>query len=218
MQAAAAGWFPAGAMIQHAAPFPGSRTYVMKLVFDLFPLILFFGAYRAFDIFVATGVAIVAVIAQVAWLKLRNHNIEVMHIITLVVIVIFGGASILTENEVFIRWKPTILYWCFSVILFGSQFVFRKPAIRYVMGSQMELPDHVWGRMNLSFAVFTLVMGLLNLYVAFYYGSDLAPDVQRDHWVNFKVFGTMILTFLFVIGLMLSLAKHLNVENDEEQS
>ena len=190
----------------------------MKLVFDLFPLILFFIAYRAFDIFVATAVAMAAVLAQVAWLKLRNHKIEVMHIINLVVIIIFGGATILTENEVFIRWKPTILYWCFSAILFASQYVFRKPAIQYVMGSQMDLPAQVWRKMNLSFAVFTLVMGLLNLYVAFFYGSELDPGVQRDHWVNFKVFGTMILTFLFVIGLMLALSRHLNVEKDEEKS
>jgi intracellular septation protein len=189
----------------------------MKLVFDLFPLILFFAAYRAFDIFVATGVAIVAVVVQVAWLKVRNHRIETMHIVNLVVIVVFGGATILTENEVFIRWKPTILYWCFTLILLVSQFVFRKPAIRYVMGSQLELPAHVWNRMNLSFALFTLIMGLLNLYVAFIYGSDLAPDVQRDHWVNFKVFGTMILTFIFVLGLMLALSRHINVEQDEEK-
>lgn len=190
----------------------------MKLVFDLFPLILFFVAYRAFDIFIATGVAMVAVVAQVAWLRIRRHKIEAMHIINLVVIIIFGGATIYTENEVFIRWKPTILYWCFSVILLASQYVFRKPAIEYVMGSQMELPGHVWRKMNLSFAVFTLVMGLINLYVAFFYGSDLAPEVQRDHWVNFKVFGTLILTFLFVIGLMLSLSKYLNVDREEEKS
>jgi len=190
----------------------------MKLLFDLFPLILFFAAYRAFDIFVATGVAIVSVVGQVAWLRLRNHKIETMHIINLVVIVVFGGATILTENEAFIRWKPTILYWCFSLILFVSQYGFRKPAIQYVMGSQMELPGHVWNKMNLSFALFTLVMGLLNLYVAFIYGSDLDPQVQRDHWVNFKVFGTMILTFLFVIGLMLSLSRYFNTDSDEERS
>lgn len=190
----------------------------MKLVFDLFPLILFFIAYRAFDIFVATGVAMVAVIAQVAWLRVRKRKIETMHIINLVVIVIFGGATILTENDVFIRWKPTILYWCFSVILFVSQFAFNKPAIQHVMGSQMDLPKHVWTKMNLSFAVFTFIMGLLNLYAAFVYGADLDPDVQRDHWVNFKVFGTMILTFVFVVVLMLSLSKHFNVETDEEKS
>lgn len=190
----------------------------MKLLFDLFPLILFFAAYRAFDIFVATGVAMAAVIAQVGWLRMRSHKIEAMHIINLVVIIIFGGATIITANEVFIRWKPTILYWCFSAVLFVSQFVFKKPAIGYVMGSQMNLPAHVWNRMNLSFGVFTLVMGVLNLYVAFFYGADLDPDVQRDHWVNFKVFGTMILTFLFVIGLMLALSRHLNLEKDEEKS
>jgi len=190
----------------------------MKLLFDLFPLILFFIAYRVFDIFVATGVAMAAVVAQVAWLKLRNHKIETMHIINLVVIVLFGGLTIFTENDAFIRWKPTILYWCFSLILFVSQYVFKKPAIEYVMGSQMQLPGHVWNKMNASFAVFTLVMGILNLYVAFFYGADLDPQVQRDHWVNFKVFGTMILTFVFVIGLMLALSKHLNVEKKEEKS
>lgn len=190
----------------------------MKLVFDLFPLILFFAAYRAFDIFVATGVAIAAAVAQVGWLRVRRHKIETMHVINLLVIVIFGGATILTENELFIRWKPTILYWCFSAILFVSQYWFKKPAIQYVMGSQIDVPHRVWEKMNLSFALFTLVMGLLNLYVAFLYGQSLAPEVQRDHWVNFKVFGTMILTFLFVIGLMLALSKHLNVENDEDNS
>lgn len=188
----------------------------MKLLFDLFPLILFFIAYRAFDIFVATGVAMVAVVAQVSWLRVRNHKIETMHIINLVVIVLFGGLTIVTENDVFIRWKPTILYWCFSLVLFVSQYVFKKPAIEYVMGSQMDLPTHVWNKMNTSFAVFTLVMGVLNLYVAFVYGADLDPQVQRDHWVNFKVFGTMILTFVFVIGLMLALSKHFNVEKKED--
>jgi intracellular septation protein len=190
----------------------------MKLVFDLFPLILFFVAYRVFGIIVATGVAMVAVVIQVAWLRVRQHKIEAMHIISLVVILIFGGATLVTENEVFIRWKPTILYWCFSAILFVSQYVFKKPAIQHVMGSQMDLPAHVWNKMNLSFAVFTLVMGLLNLYVAFFYGADLAPDVQRDHWVNFKVFGTLILTFIFVIGLMLSLSKYFDVEQKEDKS
>lgn len=190
----------------------------MKLVFDLFPLILFFLAYRAFDIIVATGVAMVAVVAQVAWLKARRHKIEAMHIISLVVIVIFGGATILTENDVFIRWKPTILYWCFSVILFGSQWLARKPAIQHVMGSQMQLPEHAWRKMNISFALFTLLMGFLNLYVAFIYGADLPADVQRDQWVNFKVFGTMILTFVFVIGLMLALSRYISTENDEESS
>lgn len=190
----------------------------MKLVFDLFPLILFFLAYRAFDIFIATGVAMAAVVAQVAWLRIRNHKIEVMHMINLVVILVFGGATILTENDVFIRWKPTILYWCFSAILFGSQYIFKKPAIRYVMSAQMELPDHAWNRMNLSFAVFTLVMGVLNLYVAFFFGADLPPEVQRDYWVDFKVFGTMILTFLFVMGLMLSLSKYFNDDQEEDES
>lgn len=189
----------------------------MKLLFDLFPLVLFFAAYHAFDIFVATGTAMAAVVAQVAWLKIRGRKVEVTHIVSLVVILIFGGATMVTQNDVFIRWKPTILYWCFSIILFVSQYGFGKPAIRYVMGSQMELPGHAWTKMNLSFALFTLAMGVLNLYVAFYYGSDLDPQAQRDQWVNFKVFGTTILTFLFVIGLILSLSKYVDTGSGEEE-
>lgn len=189
----------------------------MKLVFDLFPLILFFIAYRVAGIFAATGVAMAAVVVQVVWLRVRNHKIEPMHIINLVVILVFGGATIYTANDVFIRWKPTILYWTFSIILFVSQFVSAKPAIQHVLGSQLELPEHVWKKINLSFAIFTLIMGLLNLYVAFFYGADLDPQVQRDRWVDFKVFGTMILTFLFVVGLMLALSKYMNVDEDEEK-
>ncbi|MGA8259826.1 MAG: septation protein A [Arenicellales bacterium] len=190
----------------------------MKLVFDLFPLILFFVAYHAGGIFVATGVAMAAVVAQVVWLRIRKRRIEVMHIINLVVILVFGGATIYTANDVFIRWKPTILYWTFSVILFVSHFVSEKPAIQHVMGSQLELPVQVWKKINLSFAAFTLVMGALNLYVAFFYGAGLDPQVQRDRWVDFKVFGTTILTFLFVAGLMVALSKHFADEKDEEES
>ncbi len=187
----------------------------MKLLFDLFPLLVFFTVFKLFDIYVATGAAIVASLIQVSWLKFARHKIETMHWITLGAIVVLGGATILLKDDAFIRWKPTVVYWCFAAVLFATQFLGRKTAIEYVMGNQIELPADKWRFMNLSFAVFTLAMGFLNLYVAFYYGTDLDPDVQREHWVNFKVFGTLILTFIFIFLLMLFVSKDIKAKETQ---
>jgi len=190
----------------------------MQFLFDFFPLILFFATFKFYGIFVATGVAVVASLVQVGWLKFSGRKIEPMHWITLGVIVILGTATIVLADEVFIRWKPTVVYWIFSAILFGTHFMGNKTAIERVMGSKIEMPARAWRKMNLSFAVFTLAMGFLNLYVAFVYGADLDADTQREHWINFKVFGTLILTFVFVFILMLALSKQVNTEEAEGDS
>lgn len=187
----------------------------MKLLFDLFPLLVFFGVFSVYDIFIATAAAIVASLIQVSWLKFAGRKIETMHWITLGAIVVLGGATILLKDDAFIRWKPTVVYWCFAAILFTTQFFGRKTAIEYVMGSQLELPPQKWRFMNLSFAFFTMAMGFLNLYVAFYYGTDLDPDVQLQHWVYFKVFGTLILTFVFIFLLMLFVSKDIKVKETQ---
>lgn len=190
----------------------------MKLLFDLFPLLIFFSVFKLFDIFAATGAAIIASLIQVGWLRFAGRKIEAMHWITLAVICLLGGATILFQDETFIRWKPTVVYWVFACILFGTQWFGRKTAVEYVMGSQIELPAKSWRLMNLSFGVFSLAMGVLNLYVAFVYGADLDPDTQREHWVNFKVFGTLILTFVFIFGLMLFVSKDIKVKETQEDA
>src|SRR5690625_1190441 len=97
-----------------------------KLLFDLFPLILFFLAFRSFDLYVATGVAMAAVVAQILWLRLRARTIETTHWLNLGVIVVFGTATLVFQNDAFIKWKPTVLYWLFAAILVGSQLIFRS--------------------------------------------------------------------------------------------
>lgn len=184
----------------------------MKVLFDFFPILLFFVAFKTYDIFVATGVAIVASIIQVGWLKFSGRKVETMHWITLGGIVLFGGLTIVLQDDTFIRWKPTVVYWLFSVILLATQFFGRKTAMEHVMGAQIELPAQIWRNMNTSFVLFTLFMGFLNLYVAFFYGADLDPDVQREHWVNFKVFGTLILTLLFMFVVMAFVSKYIKTE------
>ena len=179
----------------------------MKVLFDLFPIILFFAAYKIADIYVATGVAIAATFAQIAWVKLRRGKVDKMLWISLAIIVVFGGATLLLHDPTFIKWKPTVLYWAFAVVLLGSDLLLKKNLIRAMMQEQLTLPDPVWTRLNLSWSGFFAVMGVINLYVAFNYSENT--------WVNFKLFGGIGLMVVFVLiqGLMLSRF----VENEERK-
>jgi intracellular septation protein len=164
-----------------------------KFLFDLFPLILFFVAFKFSDIYGATAVAIIAGVGQFGWLKLRRKPIEATHWINLTVIILFGGATLLFHNDVFIKWKPTVLYWVFAGILLGGKWIFRRNLLEKVMGAQVTLPQVAWDKMMFSWAGFFIVSGILNLYVAF---SGYYTEAQ---WVNFKVFGLMILLLVFVV-------------------
>jgi intracellular septation protein len=176
----------------------------MKFIFDLFPVILFFIAFKLADIYVATGVAIAASFAQIGWLKLRRRKIEPMLWASLAIIVLFGSATLLLHDETFIKWKPTVLYWLFASALVGGELLFRRNLMRSVMGAQLQLPEAAWKRLLWSWAGFFAVMGSLNLYVAFNYPTDI--------WVNFKLFGGMGLMLAFVVGQALFLAKYLQQE------
>ncbi|MCD0504095.1 septation protein A [Bordetella petrii] len=173
-----------------------------KFLFDLFPLILFFIAYRFADIYTATAVAIAASVAQFIWLKATKKRIEATHWINLSVIVIFGGATLWLHSDVFIKWKPTVLYWLFGGALLGAR-LFGRNLMRKLLGSQIELPDAAWDKLNLSWALFFLAAGAVNLYVAF------SGQFTESQWVNFKVFGLMGLLLAFVIGQSLWLGRHM---------
>jgi intracellular septation protein len=174
-----------------------------KFLFDLFPLILFFLAFKFSDIFTATAVAIAAAIGQFVWLKLRGKAIEATHWINLSVIVVFGGATLFFHNDVFIKWKPTVLYWLFASILVAGRVFFKRNLMQKLMGAQVSLPDVIWDKLNYSWAAFFVLSGALNLYVAF---SGTFTEAQ---WVNFKVFGLMALLLLFVILQSLWMGKHI---------
>ncbi|HMM55000.1 MAG TPA: septation protein A [Candidatus Desulfobacillus sp.] len=176
----------------------------MKFLFDLFPVILFFIAFKAYDIYVATGVAIAASFAQIGWLLARRRKVDSMLWLSLAIIVLFGGATLLLRDETFIKWKPTVLYWLFGAVLAVSALVFRKNLIRKLMHEQIALPDGIWARLNASWIAFFAFMGALNLFVAYRFSTDT--------WVDFKLFGSMGLTLAFVIGQGLLLAKHVQEE------
>ncbi len=171
----------------------------MKFLFDLFPVILFFIAFKVTDIYVATGVAIAATFLQVAWLALRGRKVDPMLWASLGIIVLFGGATLLLQDETFIKWKPTVLYWLFGVVLAGG-ILAGKNFLRMLLKDQMQLPDEVWSRLTWSWTGFFLFMGAANLFVAYSFSTDT--------WVNFKLFGGMGLMFVFVIAQAMFLAKH----------
>ncbi|HXD39786.1 MAG TPA: septation protein A [Ramlibacter sp.] len=180
----------------------------MKLLLDFFPIILFFVAFKLAGIYVATGVAIAATVIQIAWLRHRTGKVEPMQWVSLAVIVLFGGATIALQNETFIKWKPTVLYWLMAGTLMAGQLVFRKNLLKTLMGSQLELPDAAWRVTNWSWIVFFAIMGVANLWVAF--------NFDTNTWVNFKLFGGLGLMALFVIAQALYLGRYLKADQVRE--
>jgi intracellular septation protein len=197
----------------------------MKLLFDLFPVILFFATFKYYGsnpegaasvagsllgsavldvkqapILLATIVVIVATMAQIAWVHLRHGKVDKMLWVSLALVTVFGGMTLIFQDETFIKWKPTILYWVFAGSMAFAALVLKKNPIKAMLGEQLTLPDPVWGKVNLSWIAFFAFMGALNLFVAF--------NFPTDTWVNFKLFGGMGLLLLFVLGQGLMLSKY----------
>jgi len=172
----------------------------MKFLFDLFPVILFFIAYKFAGIYAATGVAMAATFAQIGWLWFRGRKIDTMLWVSLVIITVFGGMTLALHDETFIKWKPTVLYGLFALaLLLAPRFTGKNP-LRSIMGAQVALPDPVWHRLTLAWVAFFAAMGALNLFVAYRFPLDV--------WVNFKVFGTLALTLVFVVAQAFWIGRH----------
>jgi intracellular septation protein len=171
-------------------------------------VIVFFAAFKLADIYVATAAAIAATFLQVGWLRLRRKPIDTLLWASLGLIVVFGGATLLLQDETFIKWKPTVLYWLFAVVLAGSALFFRRNLIRTMFAAQVDLPDPVWTKLNWSWVGFFAFMGAANLYVALSFSTDF--------WVNFKLFGGTGLMLLFVIGQAVFLSRYLEDEGKKQ--
>lgn len=202
----------------------------MKLLFDLFPVILFFAAFKLMGavperasewasrligetspeqapILISTLVVIAATALQIAWTRWRHGKVEKMLWVSLALVVVFGGMTLVLRDETFIKWKPTVLYWIMAASMGVAMFL-RKNAVRLMMRDQIALPEAVWFRLNLSWALFFTLMGALNLYVAFSFSTAV--------WVNFKLFGSMGLILVFAVAQGLFLARFLEPEKTGE--
>jgi len=178
----------------------------MKLLFDLFPVILFFIAFKLQGIYIATAIAIAATVAQIIWTKYRHGKVDTMLWVSFAIIGVFGGATLLLQDETFIKWKPSVLYWLFSAILLGSNLLFSKNLMRALLSEKMALPVRVWNRLNLSWSLFFASLGFINLYVAFNYSTDT--------WVNFKLFGFTGLMLVFILAQSAWLAKYVDEKKE----
>ncbi|RJG49060.1 septation protein A [Motilimonas pumila] len=179
----------------------------MKQFFEFIPLIIFFAAYKLYDIYVGTAALMVAtgVMLLVTWLKYKK--LEKMHIITFVMIIGFGSLTLLLRDDAFIKWKVTVVYAFFAAGLLISHYGFKKNLLKQMLGKELKLPEPVWSKLNLAWAGFFTFCGLLNIYVAFY--------LSQDFWVNFKVFGLMGLMLVFTIFTGVYLYKYLPKDEKE---
>ena len=173
----------------------------MKLIFDFFPILLFFIAYKLYDIYVATLVAIVASFVQVGGYWWKHRRFENLHLITLAMIVVLGGATLYLQDESFIKWKPTLVNWIAGVLFLGSHFIGGKTIIERMMGHAIMLPAMIWRRLSVAWVLFFVLLGVVNLYVVYSFDTDT--------WVNFKLFGMLGLTLVFVIGQAFYLSRHM---------
>jgi intracellular septation protein len=172
----------------------------MQLLNDLLPIAIFFIVFKIWGIYAATAAAIVISLLQVAYYRYKHGKYEKMQLITLAMIVIFGGATLIFHDELFIKWKVTVLYGLFGIILLATQWS-QKPIIMRMLSAKIDLPLALWKKMNLEWALFFIILSGVNLYVAYHFSTDV--------WVDFKLFGILGLTLLFVIYQGFFMAKHL---------
>ena len=175
----------------------------MKFLFDFFPVILFFVAFKVSDIFVATGVAIAATVLQIGYVLARRRKVSNMQWMSLIIIVVFGGATLILRDETFIKWKPSVLYWLAGVVFIGG-LAFGTNLVKAVMSEGISLPEPIWTRLCIAWGVFFLFKGTLNLWVAYNFSTET--------WVNFKVWGGIGLFLLFALAQGIVLARHVTEE------
>jgi len=186
----------------------------MKLLFDFFPIVLFFITFKWYEnpqqgILAATAVIIVATGIQVAITWWRQRRVEKIHLVTLALLVSMGGVTLLLQDEIYIKWKSTVFFWLLTVAFLGSQFVGHKTLVQRFFDSKFTPPDNVWKVLNVSWALFFLCLGALNLFVVYNFSTDT--------WVNFKLFGLTGLMFVFVFAQILYLFRYMIPEEDAEE-
>ena len=214
----------------------------MKFLADFFPILLFFIAYKLYGIYAATAVAIAASFAQVGWHWLQHKAVQNMHLVTLAMLVFFGGLTLILQDKTFIMWKPSVINWLFAIAFFGSQFIGERTLIERMMAGHIKLAAPIWLRLNNIWVLFFVILGALNLYVAnLFFVADTAlreatglleidlalcaeqfsaqvltlcnaAQSSEASWVNFKLFGLMGLTFLFIILQGFYLSRHIQEE------
>ena len=181
----------------------------MKLLVDFLPIVIFFVVYKMTnDLILATAILIPATMLQMGYTWLTTKKIGKMQLVTLIMVVVLGGLTVALQDGQFIKWKPTIVNWLFGLAFLGSQFIGKKPVVQRLMEKGIQLPGRIWRQLNFAWFVFFAVMGSLNLYVAFNYSEAT--------WVDFKLFGMLGLTFVFILAQGIYMSRFMPKDNEVE--
>ncbi len=176
----------------------------MKQFLDFLPLIVFFAFYKMYDIYAASGALIVATALALVYSWYKYRKLEKMTLITFVMVAVFGGLTLFFHNDEFIKWKVTVIYALFAIALLVSQLVMKKPLIQRMLGKEITLPEHVWAKLNVAWALFFIICGIANIYIAFW--------LPQNVWVNFKVFGLTAATLVFTLLSGVYIYRHMPQE------
>lgn len=178
---------------------------MLNFLYEFLPVVLFFVAFKFYGIYVATVVGIVVSALQLTFSTLWQRRLDKKQLITLIVFVIFGGMTLYFHNPIFVKWKPSVVFWIFSFVLFLSHFIGKKPLMQRMLESMLDgkasLPSFVWKKLNLAWTVFFMLLGAINIYVAYHFDTDT--------WVNFKLYGILGLLFLFSFLQALYLSRYM---------
>jgi intracellular septation protein len=180
----------------------------MKFLFDYFPIICFFVAYKFSNIYTATAVTIGASLIQLTVYWIIHRKFETLHTLTFLFIVLLGGSTLLFHKDIFIKWKPSVIYWIFALTLLFTQFFSTKTLLERMLSEKITLTTSIWKKLNLSWAIFFLLLGFLNVYVVYHFDTNA--------WVNFKLFGTFGITLIFIIAQALYMTRHMHVSDKKK--
>jgi intracellular septation protein len=178
----------------------------MKQLLDFLPILLFFGAYKAYNIYAATGVIMAATVVQMAILYKMDGRLQIMHKVTLALVLGFGALTLGFHDERFIKIKPTVLYTFIGLTLGIALWIYKKNFLKMMLGGQLQLPDGVWRNLTAAWVTYSLFMAALNAYVAYFYTTE--------QWVDFKIWGYAF-PLVFLIGQGVYIAKYLQHADDE---
>lgn len=176
------------------------------LLVDFLPVLVFFAAFKLWDLMVATAALIVVTGVLVAVTWVRKREINRMQVVIALLVLVFGGITLLLNDEMWIKWKPTAVYWLFAAVFAGTHWIGDKPLIRRLFESKMALPAVVWSRLNMAWMGFFAAVGALNLWVVYTFTTD--------GWVNFKLIAAVGLPVLFALAQGLYIARHVQEDDD----
>lgn len=181
----------------------------MKILIDFFPILLFFGAFKVYGIYIGTAVLMAATVIQMGLIYKIDHKLQMMHKITLALVLAFGTLTLVLQDDRFIKWKPTVLYAAMAIGLTVALWVLKKNFLKLMLGSQLTLPDNVWMRLNLIWIVYCVFMSVINAYVA--------ANFSTEAWVDFKLWG-YVFPLAFIVGQGFYISRYLAPEDTTTES